>query len=430
MGRYEEIMKRTEDFRRDRFGMFIHWGLYSVRGKHEWTKSHDRLTDKQYAKYFDAFTAEGYDPAEWAKIAVDAGMKYAVLTTKHHEGFCLFDSKYTDYKATNSPAKRDLVKEYVEAFRAAGLKVGFYYSLLDWHHEDYPHFSDSHHPMRGNPDYTDEKRDFSRYVEYMHNQVRELCTNYGKIDIMWFDFSYGNMSGEKWQASKLVNLVRSLQPDIIIDNRLVCEKTKDPDDEPFYAGDFRSPEQFIPSEGLKDSAGRPLPWEACLTTQYDSWGYRADNEDFITSGAAVRTLVDCVSKGGNLLLNVGPDGKGRIPDKAAAVLKEVGRWMKDNSESVYGCFDAGLGVPEWGRYTTDGKYLYAHIFEKTGFCTTLKGIKRDETDYALRLKDNTEVPLNTFWNQDAATEDISLSFPRATLPDEKDTVIKIVPLKK
>lgn len=117
MGRYEEIMKRTEDFRRDRFGMFIHWGLYSVRGKHEWTKSRDRLTDKQYAKYFDAFTAEGYDPAEWAKIAVDAGMKYAVLTTKHHEGFCLFDSKYTDYKATNTPAKRDLVKEYVEASR-------------------------------------------------------------------------------------------------------------------------------------------------------------------------------------------------------------------------------------------------------------------------------------------------------------------------
>lgn len=181
-------------------------------------------------------------------------MRYAVLTAKHHDGFCLFDSKLTDYKSTNTKAGRDLVREYLEAFRAEGLKVGLYYSLLDWHHPDYPHYGDLHHPMRNHPECGNENRDFNRYLDYMHGQVRELCENYGKIDIMWFDFSYGEMTGEKWKAAELVNMVRSLQPDIILDNRLEVSGegfgSLATDAPTVYSGDFVSPEQIIPPNGL------------------------------------------------------------------------------------------------------------------------------------------------------------------------------------
>ena len=172
--------------------------------------------------YFYEFDPVDYNPRQWAKAAKEAGMKYAVLTAKHHEGFCLFDSQYTDFKSTNTKCGRDLVREFLEAFRAEGLRVGLYFSLLDWYHEDYPHYGDKHHPMRDDPAYSNEGRDFGRYVEYLHNQVRELCTNYGKLDLLWFDFSYENenavMRGEAWRATELVNMVRQLQPDVIIDN--------------------------------------------------------------------------------------------------------------------------------------------------------------------------------------------------------------------
>ena len=151
-------------------------------------------------------------------MAKQAGMKYMVLTAKHHDGFCLFDSKYTEYKATNTKAGRDLVKEYVEAVRAEGLKVGLYFTLLDWYHDDYPHYQDRNHPMRNHPECGNENRDFGRYIEYMHRQVEEICTNYGQLDLLWFDFSYDDMRGEKWGATRLINMVRSLQPQVIIDN--------------------------------------------------------------------------------------------------------------------------------------------------------------------------------------------------------------------
>ncbi|MCL2299507.1 MAG: alpha-L-fucosidase, partial [Firmicutes bacterium] len=217
---YDQRDARTKSFLEDRFGMFIHWGLYAIPARGEWVRNGERISNEDYQKYFDEFDPVRYDPKTWAALAKQAGMKYAVMTTKHHDGFCLFDSQYTDYKATNTPAGRDLIREYVDAFRAEGLKVGFYYSLLDWHHEDYPKYDDSIHPMRENEAYKDERIDFANYVEYLHNQVRELCTNYGKIDIMWFDFSYGDLRGEKWGATKLVEMIRELQPGIIIDNRL------------------------------------------------------------------------------------------------------------------------------------------------------------------------------------------------------------------
>lgn len=251
--------ERTRWFLQDRFGMFIHWGLYAIPARGEWVRNVERTSVEDYQVYFDEFDPVDYDPRAWARAARQAGMKYAVLTAKHHDGFCLFDSKLTDYKSTKTKAGRDLVAEFLEAFRAEGLKVGLYYSLIDWHHEDFPAHGDLYHPMRDNEAYKRDPATFDRYLEYMHGQVRELLTNYGKLDLMWFDFSYDGMQGEKWRASELVKMMRSLQPHIVIDNRLEAGGegggsiyTKEP---LAYAGDFASPEQIIPDR--RDRRRRP-----------------------------------------------------------------------------------------------------------------------------------------------------------------------------
>ncbi len=434
MGQYADIMKRTEAFRMDRFGLMIHWGLYSVAARHEWIKSRERLTNEQYEKYFDSFTAELYDPKEWARLAKKAGMKYAVMTAKHHEGFCLFDSRYTDYKSTNSPAGRDLVCEFVDAFRAEGLKVGLYYSLIDWHHPDYPHCSDVYHPQRDNPDYPDEGRNWDNYLGYMHNQVRELCTNYGKIDIMWFDFSYEEMRGEKWEATKLVNMVRSLQPGILIDNRLIGGGDLDIsdlnfDEMPVYSGDFVSPEQVTPSKGMTDCAGRAIPWEVCVTTQENSWGYVEGNDSFMTARDVIYMLVDCVSKNGNLLLNVGPTTKGEFPIQAVKLLEEVGNWMRHNGESIYGCGSVALPQPEWGRLTGKEGVIYAHFFDKSGYCLAINGLDAEKVDYALYVDDYAECKVGEFWNKSLVGNNVAVPFKKAKMKNALDTVVKLV-LKK
>ncbi len=201
--------ERTRWFLQDRFGMFIHWGLYAIPARGEWVRSVERISNEEYQANFNEFNPTHYEPRTWAKLAKQAGMKYGVLTAKHHDGFCLFNSRLTDYKSTNTPCGRDLVREYVEAFRAEGLKVGLYYSLLDWHHPDYPAYHDRHHPMRDNEAYKDLPQDFSRYIKYLHGQIRELLTDYGRIDIIWFDFSYDQMTGETWKAAELVEMART-----------------------------------------------------------------------------------------------------------------------------------------------------------------------------------------------------------------------------
>ena len=216
----ETYERRMAWFRQARFGLFVHFGLYALPARGEWVRSVERMDEAAYRPYFEQFEAREYDPRAWARAAKAAGMGYAVLTAKHHDGFCLFDSALTDYKSTNTPCGRDLVREFLDAFRAEGLRVGLYYSLLDWHHPDYPHYGDWHHPLRDDPSAGNDSRDFGRYLDYMHGQVRELCTHYGKLDLMWFDFSYGEMTGAKWRAAELADMVRSLQPGIILDNRL------------------------------------------------------------------------------------------------------------------------------------------------------------------------------------------------------------------
>jgi alpha-L-fucosidase len=417
---YQERMERTEWFRKARFGMFIHWGLYAIPARGEWVRSVERISIEEYQQFFEEFNPTKYNPRDWARAAKAAGMKYVVMTTKHHDGFCLFDSKLTDYKATNTPAGRDLVREYVEAFREEGLAVGFYYSLLDWHHEDYPAYRQSHHPMRENENFKDKTHDFSRYIEYFHGQVRELLTNYGRIDIMWFDFSYEDMTGEKWEATKLVEMVRELQPHILIDNRLGGNlKARNPE---IYSGDFASPEQIIPSGGIVNEDGLPLPWEACITLN-NNWGYASRDFDYKSPKQVVRALVECVSKGGNLLLNVGPNAKGEIPSESLDILSEVGKWMQDNADSIYSSDTASLEKPEWGRFTQKGNKLYAHILDRGIGPVNLTGLN-GKVKKARLLSDGTELSLARPWNTHDYPDDCFLAFG-AKLPDDIDTVVEL-----
>jgi alpha-L-fucosidase len=330
-----------------RFGMFIHWGIYAIPARGEWVMQREEIPLKEYEKFFKRFDPVGYDPAVWAAQAREAGMKYMVLTAKHHDGFCLFDSDLTDYKATNTKAGRDLVADYVEAARAEGLKVGFYYSLLDWHH---PHYTiDAVHALRNDEKAKRKGRDWDKYLEYMHGQVRELMTNYGQVDVLWCDFSYGDKTGEAWRAHELLDMVFELQPRIMVNNRLGV------------AGDIETPEQRIPNTP-PERDGKPVIWETCMTLN-EHWGYAEEDHNYKSATQAIRMLVDCVSKGGNLLLNVGPRPDGSFPTESVIRLKQIGRWMAANSESIYGCGPAPTGDLPFGRATLKGRKLYVHVFD-------------------------------------------------------------------
>lgn len=426
LAKYE---KRMEWYQDARFGMFIHWGLYAIPARGEWVRSTEEIPKEDYMPYFDEFNPTDYDPHKWAKAAKEAGMKYVVLTAKHHDGFCLFDSKYTEFKSTNTKCGRDLVAEFVEAVRAEGLKVGLYFSLLDWYHPDYPHYRDKNHPMRNNPAYGNENRNFDNYLQLMHNQVREICTNYGKLDVLWFDFSYDDMRGEKWHATKLMDMVRSLQPDVVIDNRLevsgeghgsLAEGNPKP-----YHGDFVSPEQMIPPNGICDVNGKDLIWEACVTMN-NNWGYCANDHYFKPAGMLIKKLVECVSKGGNMLLNVGPDARGNIPEESMAILKTIGKWMKKNSESIYGCTKAGIEKPDYGRVTRKGKKLYFHLFENTIGPIPLMGIRKEEVEKIRWLATGAEIPVSTSWVHSDYPDIVFADLgPDPVLPDDVDTVLEI-----
>ena len=425
----QEYEHRTAWFRHARFGMFIHWGLYAIPARGEWVRTNEEMTPEQYLRYFDEFDPVDYDPAKWAKAAKAAGMQYVILTAKHHDGFCLFDSAYTDFKSTNTKLGRDIVRDFVDAVRAEGLRVGLYFSILDWHHPDYPHYGDEKHPMRNNPACSNENRDFNRYLDFMHNQIRELCTNYGKLDILWFDFAYGNMRGETWRATELVDMVRSLQPGVIIDNRLevsgegfgsLAECNPTP-----YHGDFVTPEKMIPPNGLQDAQGNDLLWEACVTMNHN-WGYHATDRYYKSGAMLIKKLVECVSKGGNFLLNVGPDARGNIPPEAMERLAVIGRWIDKNSASIYGCGKSQLPKPDYGRLTASGDRLYVHVYENTLGPLPLMGLERSRIRSIRYLATGAEIPISTSWVHsdypDIVFADLGLD---PNLPDEIDTVLEI-----
>jgi alpha-L-fucosidase len=355
-------------------------------------------------------------------------MKYAVLTAKHHEGFCLWDTAQTDFKATRSPAGRDLLRPYVDAFRAEGLKVGFYYSLLDWHHPQYT--IDIHHPLRDLPADSPirKERSLPAYVDYMHAQVRELLTGYGKIDILWFDFSFDDKRGEAWRAKDLVAMVRELQPHILMNNRLTGSHEASNLGGDY--GEINTPEQMIPAEGLTDTAGNPVVWESCITLN-DHWGYNRDDRNFKSAAEVIRMLVESVSKGGNLLLNVGPTAKGEFQPEAQNILSQVASWMRVNGESVIGAGRAvGMNKPDWGRYTKNGNTVYAHVYERpTGpILFENLGAGADgvaKVKRARYLADGSELIINKPWNVPQNSPHLFVNLPRTPLPDAVDTVIAL-----
>ena len=420
--------KRVEWFKRARFGMFIHWGLYAVPARGEWVRSVERISVEDYQQYFDEFNPVDYDPRKWARACKQAGMQYAVLTAKHHDGFCLFDSKLTDYNSVKC-CGRDLVREYLDAFRAEGIRVGLYYSIIDWHHPDFPHYGDKQHPMRDNPAYKDYKYDFDKYLEYMHGQIKELCTNYGKIDIFWFDFSYDDMRGEKWKATELVRMIRSYQPDVLMDNRLEVSgegfgslATQNPTE---YCGDFVSPEQIIPPEGVVDDMGNPVVWESCITMN-NNWGYNSRDNHFKTADIVIKKLVECVSKGGNMLINVGPDARGNIPAQSLEILEKVGNWMHANGEAIYNCGRSELPRPDYGRITQNGKDIYFHVNEPQIGFVPLVGIKAEDVKCIRLLKDGSEMKIERNWMTGNYPDIVFVSFGEdPQLPDPIDTVIKV-----
>lgn len=378
-------------FMHDRFGLFIHWGLYAQAARHEWVQNKEEIAPADYErKYFKRFDPDLYDPDAWAKTAADAGMKYFVITTKHHEGFCLWDSKLTDYKATNTACGRDLLRPMIEAFRRRNIRVGLYHSLIDWHHPDNivdPHIG----PLRNSKERAklNAGRDQSRYAAYLRGQVRELLTRFGKIDVLWLDFSYpkddGSGKGRKdWESEKLYAMVRKLQPHILLNDRLDL-----PD-----GWDFKTPEQFQPHGWVKVN-GQPVVWEGCQTFS-GSWGYYRDEYTWKSVEMLVQLLIDSVSKGGNMILNVGPTGRGEFDARAIASFKGIGEWMKRHNRAIYGCTAApdGFNAPRDCRLTFNPatKRMYVHLFAWPFVELALRGFA-GKVEYAQLLNDASEIPI-------------------------------------
>ncbi len=376
----------TSWFVHDRFGLFIHWGIYALAARHEWIKYVEKISDEDYQTYFDHFYPDLYNPGLWAREAKNAGMRYFVVTTKHHDGFCLWDSAHTDYKATNTPWGKDLLKPMVEAFRAEGLKVGFYHSLLDWHHPEFP--IDGLHPMRDDVEFREaqQERDIAKYSAYLHSQARELLTQFGKVDIMWYDFSYADRAWgwskgkgrDDWQSEKLLAMTRELQPGVIVNDRLDLPA----------GGDVKTPEQYQPRDRLEVN-GQPVVWEACHTFS-GSWGYYRDEYTWKSVEMLVQILVDTVSKGGNLLLNVGPNARGELDPRAIERLRGIGEWMRLHNHSIYGCTASDLTPPPDCRYTQKDNRLYLHLFAWPFRHVHLDGLA-ERVEYAQLLNDGSEI---------------------------------------
>src|SRR5258708_33432948 len=322
-----------------KFGMFIHFGLYSLVGQHEWALEVEGIPILQYEYLAKHFQPKPNAAREWARLARRAGQKYMVMTTKHHEGFCDFDSKLTDYCAPKQGPGRDLVKEYVEAARAEGMRVGFYYSLMDWHHPD------------GARCATDEAAR-KRFVAYIHGQIRELLTNYGKIDILWYDVSWP-LDAKGWEAEKMNDMVFQLQPGIIVNNRNKLD------------GDFATPEQRIVAE--------KRAWESCMTMN-DSWGYQKTDDDWKTPKTIVKNLITCAHDTGNYLLNIGPKPDGSIPEESVKIMTQVGKWMSANGKTIYDTEVCQPRRSNYASFTRKGNTLYMHVHFWPGDTAALAGL--------------------------------------------------------
>jgi len=415
--------ERMKWWREARFGMFVHWGLYAVpagkwKGKKipgigEWIMNNAKIRIREYEPLAKKFNPVKFNADEWVRIAKNAGMKYIVITSKHHDGFCLWDSTVSDYDIMDAtPFKRDILKELSEACKRQGVRLCFYHSIMDWHHPDaqapfYPNYNDT---KRSNPN-------FSRYVKtYMKPQLRELITNYGPLGVLWFDGEWIKDWTEA-QGRELYNYIRSLQPDIIINNRVgkgrksMQGMTK----EGYFAGDFGTPEQEIPPTGLPG-----VDWETCMTMN-DTWGFKSYDKNWKSTEDLLRKLVDIASKGGNFLLNVGPSAQGLIPQPSAERLAAMGKWMAKNSESIYGTTASPFESSPWGRCTAKPGKLYLHVFDwpQNGELDVPMLGRRVKRAYLLAQKQRGDLLLGI---DDAGN--LVITLPRK-VPDQINTVIVV-----
>jgi alpha-L-fucosidase len=355
---------RMQWFREARFGMFIHWGVYAVpagewQGKTdyaEWFLEQTKMPVSQYEKYAEQFNPVKFDAKAWVRMAKDAGMKYIVITSKHHDGFGMFRSDLTDWCIKSTPFQRDPLKELADACQEAGIKLCFYHSIMDWHHPDWGTRRAWNDKAPATPP------DMDRYTTYMKGQLKELLTRYGPIGILWFDGEWES----PWTNERgldLYNYVRSLQPQIIINNRVGKGRAgMQGMDKDKGVGDYGTPEQEIPPTGF----GSGVDWESCMTMN-NHWGYNKNDKNWKSAQTLIRNLVDCSSKGGNYLLNIGPTAEGEFPQASIERLAEIGKWMKTNNDSIYGTTASPFARLPWGRCTkkeTDtGAMLYLHVFD-------------------------------------------------------------------
>jgi len=374
-----------------KFGMFVHWGVYSILGRGEWVMYNERIPIPEYEKLYPQFNPTKYDPDEWVKLAKEAGMRYIVVTTKHHDGFCMFDSALTDYDCMSTPAKRDFIGDLVKACRKQGMKIMFYYSLLDWHH---PHYVPRPGWIEDPPGH---QRDFNRYLDYMFGQIRELCEKY-KPDGIWFDGGWEHPP-QDWRTEELLKLIWQLLPNAIINDRAGLP------------ADFSTPEQYVPAAAMSERL-----WETCMTIN-NSWGYNANDHAYKSPREIIQTLVDVVSKGGNFLLNVGPMPTGEIQPEFVARLKSVGVWLKQYGEAIYGSKPSPFPVhnPPLAGCTVKGNKLFLHLFDYPADPLKIDGLKT-KLEKAYIMKDRVPVP----FEQDQLS--LTLHCP-SIIPDPYDTII-------
>ncbi len=334
------MTKGQEWFKNARLGMFIHWGAYSVAARGEWVLNRELIPYEEYnEKYVNNFKAENFNPREWAKLAKEFGAQYIVFTTRHHDGFSLWDTKVSDYNSVKMGPKKDLVREFVDAVRAEGLRVGFYYSYADWSHPDYP--GSYARDWYLDTDWKSEEAN-KRFIEYYHAQLKELMTNYGKIDILWYD---GGAPGPT-DGTTINKYVKELQPDILINNRN-CE--------PF---DFTTSEQKI-------SVDKDKMIESCMTLN-SNWAYHAGDYDYKTPHQVIKMIGEITKGGGNLLLNVGPMADGTVPQESVDIIREVGKWVHTNGEAIYGSEPSPYTWSNSFVLTTKDNNVYVHLYYYTG----------------------------------------------------------------